>query len=162
MLKEIAFFSIVCIVISCSSAPVVYDRSEWPAYGYPAFSKKINATSGADAINCGFYDLIHKSKPNGEKAWRESGQCIQYAVSAKQPFKVGSVRIPTDSYLYEILVFSPKKEYWLITLDAMVDGSDTQQRIKRCQNITFSSRHLLYEGVDCLEVSNDSWWPDLK
>jgi|GEM_PF-6201599 len=97
---------------------------------------------GAGAKNCGFFNLVLDE----DRAKAESGgiKCARQAYDGGTPFKFGTVRLPTDSYDYEVLVRSSTGDNWLIVYDIMVDGTDPQTWFKKFESIKFRGRSLGY------------------
>ncbi len=151
----------ILLLAGCSSVEV-YEHAAWPQYAYPGFSEKIDRIAGARAIDCGFYDLKGRDSKAHRGMEKGFSDCVKKLIEEGKPFKVGSVRIPVDSYAYEILVYSAEKEYWIIVFDLMLDGSDAAHWVKRCESVKIKSQDLDYEGVGCRDVSNEEWMADIE
>jgi len=142
-------------LFACSAAPEP-KRQPWSAYIYPGFSEKINALSGGDSIDCGFDDWVNTQ--NGKPFKNNqimSIACAKDALSRNESFKLAIVTIPLDSYLYEILVYSKDKELWLISIDVMLDKSDSSMSLKKCANIKFTE--ATFSGIGCKHMPIGDW-----
>ncbi len=142
----------------CATAPDPGQYQNWQNVGYDGFAESIDIVAGSNARDCGFYNLMNK---DARKAARQVGLgCAEQAFSEGVAFKFGTVRLPIDSYAYEVLIRSPDGENWLIVYDIIVDGTDPQIWFKKCESIAFPRRNGFYEGKDCIEYdgSNDPVW----
>ncbi len=157
-------YFLVLIILAASGCASVkeYKHSLWPQYAYPGFSEKIDRVSGDTSIDCGFYDLT--SRTESIRRQRKEGffDCVEKYTQEKAPFKFGSVRIPADSYAYEILIYSQDGEYWTITFDLMLDGSGAIHWVKRCESIKLEHQKLSYDGINCKEDSTEQWLSDIE
>ncbi len=158
--KVIVFF-LVLLLGACASIED-YESHLWPQYAYPGFSKKIDRIAGNDAIDCGFYDRMLRDSESLKRKRRGLSDCVKNSIKAGRSFKFGSVRIPADSYVYEVLVLSPEKEYWTITFDLMLDGSNAIHWVKRCDSVNVDVKSLSYKGEGCREVSAEEWLSDIN
>lgn len=147
---------LILLISSC-----VYQSSykgitgDWTKMGYEGFSSKINAMSGHNSLDCGFYNLIESIPSLVDVTIEQGFQCAREASKQGVPFKFGTKRIPTDSYAFEVLYSTPEKEYWLVTLDVMLTNGEMQQWNKKCKNVLFKGKS--YEGVECEEVHYRDW-----
>ena len=116
--------------------------------GYQGFAESIDALVGPAAIDCGFLNLLDEKL--GEAAKRKAYQCVRSALSGRQPFKFGTLRIPTDSYGYEVLARSPQGELWRVTFDLMLtDDESGRQWNQVCKSVTIDA-DLIVRGKNCL------------
>jgi len=152
--------SLVILFSGCVTNPESYEFADWGDVGYDGFVNSIDTVAGAGAQNCGFFNLILDE--GRAKAGSEGIKCARQAYNEGTPFKFGTVRIPTDSYAYEVLVRSSAGDNWLIVYDIIVDGTDPQIWFKKCESIKFRSSNLAYEGQNCAEYDglNDPVWND--
>ncbi len=148
---------IVIVAVTACANSVIYEKSAWPQYAYPGFSEKINALSSDDALDCGFYNFINGKGDTEKKLKKAFSSCVKPAVQSGAPFKVGSVQVPVDSTAYEVLLYTPDKQFWLITYDVMLDGSDAAHWIKRCESVTIDAKSLDYTGQACVDISTEEW-----
>ncbi|WMS89018.1 hypothetical protein [Pleionea litopenaei] len=148
--------TIILFLFGCSSSLLFSEKNNnWNPMGYDGFSNKLNELSGVDAINCGFFDLTERN-PSSIAASKLGYRCAREASEKGLPFKFGTKRIPTDSYAYEVLILTPDKHYWLVTLDVMLGRVDaTQQWNKKCKSVMISDND--YKGSDCENVDYQDW-----
>lgn len=158
--KVIAFF-LVLLLGACASIED-YESHLWPKYAYSGFSEKIDRIAGGDAIDCGFYDLTQRNSNALKENAAGLSDCVKASIKSDKPFKIGSVRIPVDSAAYEVLVYSPEKEYWTIVFDWMLDGSNAIHWVKRCDSVNVDVKSLSYKGEGCREVSAEEWLSDIN
>jgi hypothetical protein len=135
---------------ACAAAPTA-DTSIWNDKQFPIFAEYINKLSGEDSINCGFYDM--RSWEIKRSRYKSAPACVRQATKEGKPFRFGEVRIIQDSYIYTTLTLSPDGEYWLITLDLLLDDSDAQAHIDRCKTIIVKYSNMAFQGGECIEVS---------
>jgi len=153
-MKKIIIAFTLALTGCANHSAIPNDRSEWEPIGYSDFSNNIQTTSGSNSLNCGFID---KTTETSKTIINKSIQCLQYAISNNEPFKFGTTRIPTDSLLYRVLVLSPNKHYWDITLDHMLDNSDIILTLKKCTHVKIDPKNLLFSGESCVTVDNNLW-----
>lgn len=161
-MKLSLFIAITLTTVACTTTPVP-NTSSWQDFGYEGMAEKINRISGPSAINCGIRNHIDPSDPvNSLATPAQSRACIKSAIESKTPFRYGSIRIPTDSYLFEALVLSETLEYWIIKYDYMIDESGHSHHIQRCKSVTVDYDNLSYTGNECHDVSDTDWFSDIR
>lgn len=148
---------------ACTSQPEKeIDTSPWEAFGYKGMAGKINRLAGSNSLNCGIRNHLTANDPvNKQMTPADSRTCVKTAIQSKTPLRYGSIRIPTDSYLFEALVLTDTGEYWLINYDSMVDGSGTLHDIEKCKSIEFNYATMTYNGINCEPVSTQEWLSDI-
>lgn len=151
------------LLLSCAtSQQTTPDGSAWTSFAYEGFGAKVERLAGTDAIDCGVINRVNKNDPvNKGNSVRKARACVEESVANGVPFKYGTVRIPLDSYLFEALVYTPSKEYWIVHYDVMLDGIDNMHVIKRCKQIDLARSDSIFEGVDCVDVSTVEWLSDI-
>ncbi|HHL31282.1 MAG TPA: hypothetical protein ENJ41_01765 [Oceanospirillales bacterium] len=82
-------------------------------------------------------------------------KCAHQAAKKGLPFKFGSLTLPIDSYVYEVLVLGKDKKYWRIINDFMLAETDGQQWINECADIQFRSNS--YQLRNCSKVTSEQW-----
>src|SRR5262245_57997208 len=136
------------MLTGCAAAPIL-DRPNhgaWQPMGYAGFSESIDALVGSTAIDCGFLNMLDTKTTDAMK--RRASDCVQAAMSGGQPFKFGTVRVPIDSYAYEVLARSSTGELWQITYDQMLLEEDgAQQWNKVCKSATLERGTLFLTGL---------------
>src|SRR5262245_8547732 len=100
---------------SCLAAEPGSAKLPWEPTGYQGFVESIEALVGPDAIDCGFHNLLDEKLTEAARA--QAYRCVRDALKGNRPFKFGTLRIPVDSYGYEVLVRSPRGELWCVTFD---------------------------------------------
>lgn len=161
-MRSTLLVSTALILIACTSSPKP-NTSPWQDFGYDGMAEKINRIAGTGSINCGIRNHIDPDDPvNSIMTPEQSTACVKKAIESKAPFRYGSIRIPTDSYLFEALVLSDSMEYWTIKYDYMIDGSSHQHIIQRCNSIAVDFKNMSYSGKDCHDVSDNDWFADIK
>lgn len=145
---------IIIVVFSCAQSTYIAVEP-WPQISYTGFKESIDKLAGEGAIDCGFHDLMSRE---GKRSYKLGVKCVKEAVMRGHSFKFGTVRLPIDSIAHEILVLSPKSEYWLVVNDRMFDDDSPQQWTQKCKEIKFNSYVLFYGGVGCTEVKNGDWF----
>lgn len=146
------------LLSSCAAAPNEFEFPSWGDTGYDGFVESIDIVAGSAAVNCGFFDLVNLE---GDASNRDDGlDCALRSYRSGLPFKYGTVRLPEDSYAWEILVRSPEGENWLIVYDIMIDGTEPQIWFKKCEAVMFRKRLSSYEGKNCTKYdgSEDPTW----
>ncbi len=134
----------------------------WDDFGYEGMAEKINRLAGKDSNNCGIRNYLEESDPvNKQITPSESRACIKKSMKAKQPFRYGSIKIPSDSYLFEAVLLSETGEYWIIKYDYMIDGSSNHHFIDRCKTIDVDYQALSFKGEECQEVTASDWLSDI-
>lgn len=143
--------------------PVTQDRSAWEKFGYDGFGEKIERLAGAEARHCGIVNLIDPNDPINQGVSLESARaCVAESVAAGNPFKYATLRIPIDSFLFEAVIQTPEKEFWIVHYDVMVgDPSENLHDVQRCKGLNLRKSKTLYQGVDCYKVPTASWLPDI-
>ncbi len=152
-------FLILGLLASCISACVNYSgykSSSWPQYAYVGFSEKIDELAGNDALDCGFFDLKSRSGSALKRERLSFSRCVKESMKDSRAFKYGSVHIPTDSFLYEVLILTPDNEYWIIKFDLMIDFSNAIFWVKKCKSISLVNKYG-YEGGGCRDVESSEW-----
>jgi hypothetical protein len=130
----------------CVAEPEVIRH--WEPVGYQGFAESIDALAGPNAIDCGFLNLLDEKL--GDAAKEKAYQCVQMALMSKRPFKFGTLRIPTDSYGYEVLARTPQGELWRVTYDRMLtDDESGRQWSEVCKSVSID-RALVVRGRDCV------------
>lgn len=158
---RLLYVLLVTVLLSGCSVVDIYEQGLWPQYAYPGFSEKIDRIAGSGAIDCGFYDRVSRDSDSLKKERSGLSDCVVKSIEKGRTFKFGSVRIPTDSYAYEVLVLSPDNEFWTITFDLMLDGSNAIHWVKRCEWVNVDIKSLSYKGDVCREVSAEEWLSDI-
>ena len=148
--RKHSFFGIVLILFGCASEPPKTSYPEWGEVGYNGFTDYVDRKAGPSAINCGFFETFDRRAPRPYKV--PGFDCVQYAIKNQLPFKFGTVRIPIDSYAYEVLVRDESGNFWEIVYDVMLDGDAPQQWVRRCKSVDLAPRYSAYEGKDCEKV----------
>jgi hypothetical protein len=147
-------------LLSCVSTPKAIEN--WPAIAYPGFTEKINRLAGESAINCGLIDRVDSQKKAGlNREISNAQKCVDKAISENLPFKVGSFRIATTSYLYEVAVKSNSSDYWVILFDRAMDDSENLHFVKRCKSLSLNLREADFMGDGCVDVPTDDWLSDI-
>ncbi|MET0355689.1 MAG: hypothetical protein ABW044_02870 [Cellvibrio sp.] len=155
--------SAVLITSACTSAPVKpSNTSNWVDFGYEGMAAKINRLAGVGSINCGIRNHIEPDDSvNKLLTPNESKACVKAAMKANTPFRYGSIKIPTDSYLFDALVLSSNGEFWTIKYDYMLDGSGNHHVIQRCKSASVEYAEMIYRGTDCQNVPTAEWLADI-
>lgn len=152
----------ITITLAACATSVTQDRSAWTSFAYEGFGNKIERLAGAEANHCGVINQVSKSDPINKGASVKQGRaCVIKSITEDKPFKFGTVRIPIDSYLFEALVYTPEKEYWIVHYDVMLDGTDNMHIIKRCKGIDLKRSESTFEGIDCVDVPTNQWLADI-
>lgn len=152
-MKKIILSFLIVALVACNLHKSEGQIHAWPKIAFAGFNEKIDQLAGGGTENCGFYDLTKAKQQDQYHA--ALTVCVKSAVSRQQPFKLASVRIPVDSYAYEILVFTKEYEYWLITYDVMLDQSDANLWARVCKKVSIDSTG--YEGNDCVDENITEW-----
>jgi hypothetical protein len=120
----------------------------WAPLGYDGFSESIDLLVGSSAVDCGFVNLLET--PNAATRHR-AYDCVRTALKNGQPFKFGTLRIPIDSYAYEVLARTPTGELWQITYDRMLVAEEGQQQWNRiCKSARVDRRTLVMMAENCV------------
>ncbi len=145
------------LLAGCSSTPEAFDFPDWGNVGYEGFADSIDVVAGSDAVNCGFFDLLTEE---GRRDRAHGVRCAKHAYADGIPFKFGTVRLPLDSYAYEVLLRSPSGENWRIVYDIMIDSTAPQIWFQKCESVEFERRPHHYRVHDCTpyDGSEDPNW----
>lgn len=148
---------LLTLVAGCASGPETQNFPDWEGVGYEGFADSIDVVAGAGARNCGFFNLLTEE---GRRGRRRGIRCAQQAYADGVPFKFGTVRLPIDSYAYEVLVRSSTGENWEIVYDILIDGTSAQIWFRKCESISLSRNRPGYEVHDCApyDGSEDPNW----
>lgn len=151
------------LLASCANNQAVISNTEaWESFAYEGFGKKINRLAGADAVNCGVINQISKDDPvNNGNSLKKARACIEKSISQGATFKYATVKIPSDSYLFESLVFTPEKEFWIVHYDYILDGTSNMHVINRCKGLYLKKSDYTFQGIDCIEVPTSEWLSDI-
>jgi hypothetical protein len=141
--------ALMCIAACTTGTSAV--RYDWQDFGYSRFSRSIDELLGADAVDCGYLDLIGDSP--SVQARYQVNRCLRGARAGKAPFKYATLRLPIDSYAHEVYARTPDGSLWMIVYDIMIDGSAPQQWNQVCESITVDPRTLIIDGEGCVEKS---------
>jgi hypothetical protein len=137
-------------VTACAGAGVVPDQARsWNAVGYEGFGASIDALVGPEAIDCGYWDLMSPTALKSHEK-RRAFECVRRALRSGAPFKFGTVRIPLDSYSYEVVARASDGRLWMITFDIMIDDTAPQQWNRICEKVRVDARTLFAHGVGCV------------
>ena len=121
----------------------------WEPAGYQGFVESIDALVGPEAVDCGFLNLLEDS--TSQEARSRAHRCVRTALKGKQPFKFGTLRIPIDSYAYEVIARSSRGELWQVTFDLMLTDDESGQQWNRiCRAASVDRKTLTIHGTDCV------------
>ena len=153
-MRQLLTVNLVCVplLLACSHTP---NTQSWPELAYPGFTSAIAQLAGPGAINCGFID-----RRSGDQihALLKSQACITKASSSGQPFRFVSVRAAATSYLYEAITSTAEGEFWSITFDSAMDGSENLHFVQQCEGISsIDIREAEFSGLKCQDVPTDHW-----
>ena len=157
------FFTVLSVatLTACTTATPPEPPKDWPAIAYAGFIEKIDRLAGSGAVNCGLIDQVKGgSKAEIKSQIRTAQKCVDVSISSGTPFKVGSFRIASTSYLYEVATRSSTGEYWVVLFDRAMDGSENMHFVKRCKSLQANLWNGEYSG-DCTDVPTDVWLADI-
>lgn len=138
------------LLFGCAAGPTNTSYPSWGEVGYVGLTEYVDRKAGPSALNCGFFETFDRRTP---RPYEVPGfACVQYAIENQNPFKYGTVRIPIDSYAYEVLVRDDSGTYWEIVYDVMIDGDAPQQWVRRCESVELFPKFSAYEGKECESV----------
>lgn len=151
----------VTALTACTTTNPPQPPKEWPGMAYAGFTEKINRLAGEDAVNCGLIDQV-KGGDTAEikRQLRAAQKCVDAAIGSGTPFKVGSFRIASTSYLHEVLTRGSTGEYWVVLFDRAMDGSENMHFVKRCTSLKADVLNGDYSG-NCTDVPTDAWLADI-
>jgi hypothetical protein len=99
-------------------------------------------------VDCGFVNLLETP---GDAIRRHAYDCVRKALKSGRPFKFGTLRIPIDSYAYEVLARTPTGELWQITYDRMLVAEEGEQQWNRvCKSARIDRHTLVMRAEDCV------------
>ena len=145
--------ALIIFIAGCSNFGI-WRFDAWGPIGYEGFIEKINISSGEDATNCGFHNLL--TKP-GKRSSKKGIQCVKNALEKEISFKHGTVRVPEDSFAYEILIGKPDGSVNEVVVDIMFDESETQQWVKHCSSASIDPDFEYYTLSECRVLAHDKW-----
>ena len=117
----------------------------WQCVGNQDLTEAIEALVGPDAVDCGFYQMGRKLD---SAVQRRAYECVRRAVRARKPFKFGTVRIPVDSAVTEILARSADGKLWFVVYDFMFDEGATQWNAT-CDSAGVDRESLYVDSEHC-------------
>ena len=148
--RYVGLLSTSLLILGCAAEPPRLDYPPWDEVGYVGFRDYVDRKAGPAALNCGFFETMNRRR---QRSYEVPGfSCVGHAVRNGIPFKYGTVRIPEDSYAFEVLVRDANGHYWDITYDVMLDGDAPQQWVKRCEVVKLDRRFSTYEVNGCESV----------
>lgn len=151
----------VTALTACTTATPPEPQKEWPQMACAGFTEKINRLAGGNAVNCGLIDQVKGgSKTEIQNQLWAAQKCVNTAIGSGTPFKVGSFRIASTSYLYEVVTLGNNGEYWVVLFDRAMDGSENMHFVKRCTSLKANILNADYSG-DCTDVPTDVWLADI-
>ena len=146
---------IILITLTFGCTKQKLDRSDWENFAYPKFSKQVNQTAGLGAVNCGHFNLLNsRDRQNMKKI---APKCVAASLNIPEPFKFGTITITGDVYLYSAVVFDPQKNFWLVKLDVMLDGSEANLRVEKCNSIQIEFDPIFYDRDGCASIDPTEW-----
>ena len=149
-LAHVGLLSICLLALGCAAEPPKLDYPPWGEVGYQGFAEYVDRKAGRDALNCGFFETFDRRR---QRTYKVPGfACVDHAIRNGLPFKYGTVRLPIDSYAFEVLVRDSSGAYWDITYDVMIDGDAPQQWVKQCKFVELDHRFSTYEVGSCKSV----------
>lgn len=160
-MKKTILATLVVSLAACSTPKSQrFDFPEWEPFGYDTLKAKVENLAGPNAVNCGFVDRLSFEKPDvkaANKQLTKSQACVDQAMKKNQPFKFGSVRIATTSYVWQIALLTPEQEFWTITYDYAMDETGTQHFIKRCKGLAIDVKGADFDGENCIKLTTEEW-----
>src|SRR5215467_8148737 len=108
----------------CAAVDVVHAQNAdaWKEHCYPMFWEHVNALSGSNARDCGFFDL--NSAPKDKEQVRT---CARQAVHRAGAFKFGHLTFWIDSAICSVVVRDDAGTYWSLTFDFDVNGGGAKR-----------------------------------
>ena len=154
MMKTLLLGLICFLLTSCQKSNVKFP--EWGSSGDVGFAMNINQLAGGKAINCGFFELLHRSKPTN---YSDGFQCAMKAYKKGLPFKLGTLTIPIDSYSYEAFLYSEGGRFLEVNFDAQegFNGNHYLLWTNQCEAFEFDSNKKQILGINCEKISEYSW-----
>ncbi len=148
--QTLGFLAASIVATSCTSGPPILEYPPWGDVGYNGFSEYVDQKAGPNALNCGFFETFDRRR---QRSYKVPGfDCVRHAVENNLSFKYGTVRLPIDSYAYQVLVRDESGVFWDITYDVMIDGDAPQQWVRRCEIVELIAQYSSYQVEDCESV----------
>lgn len=124
-------------------------------HGLFGLGERIDAVASSETKDCGFFDLIRSdaTDPQLIRKW----DCVSNLSLNTTPFKFGSLRLPIDSYVYEVVVRDNVGQYHMFTLDLSADVTSAQLWVERCSRVEFNDEILGYSRENCVDIESQSW-----
>jgi hypothetical protein len=122
-------------------------REGWGCMGNLRLATTIDQLTGPGAIDCGFHEI---GRPLKYSAKRKANDCLRKALRGHKPFKFGTVRVPLDSIVTEVLVRSADGKLWMIVVDEMFDEQPTQWNAI-CREVRVDTDTLYLDGNESCE-----------
>lgn len=163
-MKTLSVIAVLFCLLSCGTAKHHnQDKSAaWDSFAYEGFGKKISSLASPSAVDCGVINQIDPNDPaNQGNSLKKAHKCIRDSSREGQPFKFATVRIPSDSFLFEAIALTPNNDYWIVQYDYMLDGSSSLHDVKRCKGIKLDSDSPTALGIGCVNVSTADWLADI-
>ncbi len=149
---------VALLIVGCASVPVTVERSDWVNFAHPTVDSRINEISGENATNCGHYNLLSTAEKTRMK--KDAPRCIKHALYTGQAFKFGVVSIVSDLYMHDVVIAAPDSTFWLIEYGVMIDQSDHEIRIERCEDVRIEFNPIFFTRKECITVDSQEWFDD--
>ena len=140
------------VLLGCSRNHKAVVFGEWKPVAYEGFVEKIFKIADADTINCGFHKLLEGGNVDTYKAGLN---CKKKANKNNQSFVFGILRIPIDSYAYEVEIQLSSGQYWSVTYDQMLNAADGVIWVKVCDSMDITGSN--YNTKNCSKLTFDDW-----
>jgi hypothetical protein len=117
------FSAAKCLVLTLAAMPIAVASAQgspedgWSNRCYPRFSENVSALSGANARDCGFFDL-QSSVADKERV----RQCARRAARDDGPLKFGYLGYGIDSAFCIVAIRDNEGNYWELLFDFDVNG----------------------------------------
>jgi hypothetical protein len=102
-------------------------QSGWPR----TFDADITRVAGEGVVDCGFFRLDGAGPASERRAARA---CMAEARNQGRPFKYGTLRVPMDSFAWEVFVHTPGGDF-LFVQDEMVLQDFVQRWLQQCAKV---------------------------
>jgi hypothetical protein len=144
----------LAVTAGCASPPEL-EGEPWSNFAYSRLSDKLLELAGPAPDDCGYYDLVDTKQLPSMNVY--ANNCIKEAVKAGRSFKFASMDINHDLYLYDAVVFSPDKGFWLIEYGVLVDASDAHLQVEKCRTVDIEFNPIFYNRSECQAIDATNW-----
>ena len=144
---------LMCAITGCANKEKPDLNMPWKPFGFEGLLEKVNFIIVEDSRNCGYHNLL---TDEGRNSYDYGFDCVIESDELGVPFFIGTVRLPHDSYAYEVTIRDENSEYWFITYDKITWAENENQLwVDICKQAKFTLG--VDEISDCRKIVGIDW-----